>query len=140
MFHGPRTLFFQTLTQQLRKGALKMTKIALVWIRLISKLIFYTLFERMDNPNLNPSWQIAIESQKNNIRAMSRDVALLLLCWLSTWFCQLGLTCYRHHFFLVRKLNKTFLKFFFNRYLTKDFYGFVFLKKRFLKSFLHKFL
>ena len=38
---------------------------------------------------LLPSQHIVIESQQNNIRAMSRDVALMLFCWLSTWFCRL---------------------------------------------------
>ena len=33
-----------------------------------------------------PSQQIAIESQQNNIRAMSWDVALMLFCWLSNCF------------------------------------------------------
>ena len=37
-----------------------------------------------------PSWQIAIESQKNNIRAASWNVALMLFWWLSTCICWQG--------------------------------------------------
>ena len=37
-----------------------------------------------------PSRQIAIEGLKNNIRATSQGIALMLFCWLSTWFCRLG--------------------------------------------------